>query len=545
MDFSHLHDKFFESYKKRYHSMIKLWQETRASQSETSLESFKFQVHSLKGESGTLGFNELFEIATQVDNDARAIVNSGFTRELVSSIDQSLNKLIAAHKQNPNPLLIHPDSKPAPVETESDKEEHILENLSDIKIALVDDDRSVALALKELLSSFGFEAEYFDSIEACKAAIRSQHFDLVLLDVVMPNTSEAQVFEFASECLMKGLKVIPMSSRDDLNTRLTAVRTGVHDYALKPVNINTLISKIRRTFRMDIERPFKIVLLDDQPNIGEYFTQVAIQQGFELNAFSDAKEFVENLNVSIPDIFLLDINMPDISGLEVAKILRHEARFEYVPIVFLSADHSLETKLKVLEAGGEDVISKSDSPEHIFAQIECRMMRGQHVRSMAVKDGLTGLLNHAQLMEALSNCQRMASRLESTFAVAMIDLDNFKHINDTYGHSIGDNVLVGLSQLMRRRIRQSDITGRYGGEEFMLVFQDVKDEQAIIDKLNSLREAFHSIRFEAGDSTIQATFSCGVSFSVPNASIGSLVKQADKAMYDAKTAGKNQVCRHN
>ena len=103
MDFSHLHDKFFESYKKRYQSMIKLWQETRASQSLTGLESFKFQVHGLKGESGTLGFAELFEIATQIDNDARAIVQQGFSRELVSSIDHNLNELIAAHKQNPNP----------------------------------------------------------------------------------------------------------------------------------------------------------------------------------------------------------------------------------------------------------------------------------------------------------------------------------------------------------------------------------------------------------------------------------------------------------
>ena len=525
--------------------MIKLWQETRASQSLTGLESFKFQVHSLKGESGTLGFAELFEIATQVDNDARAIVQQGFSRELVSSIDHNLNELIAAHKQNPNPLLVHPDSKPPEPEPASESDEsQALENLNDIKIALVDDDRSVALALKELLSSFGFDAEYYETIDACKAALANQKFELLLLDMILPNVTEPEVFTFASECLAKGMKVIPMSSRDDLHTRLTAVRTGVHDYALKPVNINTLISKIRRTFRMDVERPFKIVLLDDQPNIGEYFTQVAIQQGFELNAFSDAKEFVENLNVSIPDVFLLDINMPDISGLEVAKILRHEARFEYVPIVFLSADHSLETKLKVLEAGGEDVISKADSPEHIFAQIEYRMMRGQHVRSMAIKDGLTGLLNHGQLMEAVSNCQRMASRLESTFAVAMLDLDNFKHVNDTYGHSIGDNVLVGLSQLMKRRIRQSDIAGRYGGEEFLLVFQDVKNEQAIIDKLNALREAFHSLQFETADTTIQATFSCGVAFSVPNISIGNLLKQADKAMYEAKAGGKNRVCRH-
>lgn len=543
MDFSYLHNKFFDSYQKRYLAIMSGWRDIRQSHDLTELEQFQFQTHSLKGESGALGFTDLFELVTDLDNLTRTVMKEGFSAKSISDIDNLLNQLIAAHRQDPNPLLVHPECVETKVETKVEPAPSDIVSItgSTTRIALVDDQPSIGYSLTKSLESFGFSVTYFSSIEDCKEAMQREKFSLLLLDIVMPSASESQVFDFATQCLESNVRVISISSKDDLKTRLLAVRSGVDDYALKPININTLISKIKRVCALDIERPYKIVLLDDQTTIAEYFKVIAKQRGFELLTFSDANTFFRNLDVSIPDAFLLDINMPDINGFEVARILRHEARFEYVPIVFLSADDTPATKLDVLSAGGEDVISKSDPPEHIFKQIEYRVTRGQHIRSMAIKDGLTGLLNHGQLMEALSGFKRLAERLNTHFGIAMIDVDNFKKINDTYGHSIGDGVLVGLSQLLKRQVRESDIVGRYGGEEFLIGFQDIKEAKQIVAKLDEIREKFAAIQFETKQGQISATFSCGFVMSNTGGTLGELINRADQAMYEAKKLGKNRV----
>ena len=517
------------------------WRTIRSSQDQTELGQFQFQTHSLKGESGALGFNQLYGIISELDNKTREIQQDGFSVDAIAVIDQLLNQLIAANNKTPNPLLIHPDSAEVIEIAEPVAKATVTATHSSIKVALVDDEFSVGLATSKQLQSFGFEVQCFQSIVDCKQAMEDGPFTIVLLDVVMPDTSEVQVFDFARFCLSQDTRVISLSSKDDLSTRLRAVRAGVDDYALKPVNMNNLVSKIKRVCSLDVDRPYKIVLLDDQTTIGEYFKKIGEQHRFELVSFDNAAAFISNLDVSIPDLFLLDINMPDASGFEVAKILRHEARFEYVPIVFLSADDSNANKLEVLAAGGEDIISKSDSPEFIFKQIEYRVTRGQHIRSLSIKDGLTGLLNHGQLMESLDGFKRLADRMNTRFGLALLDLDDFKSVNDTYGHSIGDNVLTGLSKLLESKIRGSDIVGRYGGEEFLIAFQDVKDAATIVTKLNKIREAFSTILFQTKQGDFSRTFSCGLVMSTPGISINDLVNSADERMYTAKKLVKNQV----
>lgn len=548
MDFTYLHEKFFATYQERYKVIMTGWRDIRQTQNTEELQNLQFQTHSLKGESGALGFTQLNELVTDLDSKIRSVLSQGFNANAIGEIDGLLNKLIAAHQQEPNPLLVHPDREKSGSPDSGDVSENFAlaassetTKSSATHIALIDDEKSVGAAMLKLLESFGFSVFFCESIHSCKAAMNDQVFSLILLDVVMPDVTELEVFEFAKNCVEKGVRVICMSGRDDLETRLMAVRAGIDDYALKPINVNILVHKIKQTCALDIVRPYKIVLLDDQKTIGEYFKNIGEQKGFELLTFDDAKDFINNLDVSIPDLFLLDINMPGISGFEVAKILRHEARFQYVPIVFLSADDSPATKLDVLSAGGEDVISKSDPPEHIFKQIESRVIRGQNARSLAIKDGLTGLLNHGQLMDSLSGFKRLAERFQTRFGIAMLDLDNFKQINDTYGHTAGDGVLVGISNLIKRLVRESDIVGRYGGEEFLIAFQDVQETTGVLKKLNEIRENFSSIGFETNQGTIHCSFSCGLALSNEGQSIGELINRADKAMYKAKRQGKNQV----
>jgi diguanylate cyclase (GGDEF)-like protein len=157
-----------------------------------------------------------------------------------------------------------------------------------------------------------------------------------------------------------------------------------------------------------------------------------------------------------------------------------------------------------------------------------------------VRDGLTGLFNHTFLSQYLSTTMAAARREGGRISLAMIDIDHFKMINDTYGHPAGDQVLVALSRLLQQRLRHSDLVGRYGGEEFVVIMGHTaaEDARTIID---SLREDFGRLAFRAGDKPFSCTFSGGV-VGFPGIDADHLMEAADQALYQAKRAGRNRVC---
>jgi diguanylate cyclase (GGDEF)-like protein len=241
-----------------------------------------------------------------------------------------------------------------------------------------------------------------------------------------------------------------------------------------------------------------------------------------------------------PDIFLLDLFMPKVNGIELAKIIRLLEKYDSIPIVFLTSEDTIQTKLDVLECGCDDVLPKNIPPDVLVKQVISRLKRGQTLRYLNSRDTLTGLLNHGQIMEAASSAVQLGFRRKSTTIIAMIDLDFFKSVNDTYGHAAGDKVLMGLGQLLLQHVRQTDYIGRYGGEEFLLVFPD-SELAAIQDKLNHIREVLGSLIFKHGKQDFTVTYSAGIASSERFQSLTDILLAADNALYQAKAAGRNNI----
>jgi diguanylate cyclase (GGDEF)-like protein len=162
------------------------------------------------------------------------------------------------------------------------------------------------------------------------------------------------------------------------------------------------------------------------------------------------------------------------------------------------------------------------------------------LRSFMVRDSLTGLLNHTAIKDQLDGEVAWAIREKKTLSFAMIDIDHFKKVNDTYGHSVGDRVIKSLSRLLKQRLRTSDLIGRYGGEEFAVVLVD-DDKTTAMKVLDIIREDFSQLRHLANGKEFTVTFSCGIAdvSQFPDAS--KLNDAADKALYKAKHAGRNRV----
>ncbi|PKG99210.1 response regulator [Paraglaciecola sp. MB-3u-78] len=525
--------------------LTKLWSNARTSQSLEAVKKFRFEVHSLKGSSGALNFltlsNRLGIIEEKIA-PCEEQINS--LKTVIPFIDRHMNSMNEASRNTPNSLLVLQEAASLLGELrdpQKNKEEITPQSYRDIKIALIDDNENTSAVNAKLLAGFGFTINQFNSIEQLEKVLQKNTYNLVLIDTDNSTNPSEKMFAFAVKLRTFDTDVFILSSSSSFENRLSAVRSKVNEYLLKPVNITTLVSKIRKNFKIDLIRPYRILLLDDQALVGSFYKTLLEDEHVEVLAISKADAIMTELESFHPDVFLLDMHMPNISGLEVARLLRQQAKYDYVPIIFLTSDDNIKTKLEVLECGADDVISKSTPPNIIVQQVDSRIQRGQEIRYLASRDSLTGVLNHGQIMDAAAHSLRLSKRQEKPAVVVMIDLDHFKGVNDKYGHLGGDKVLVSLGQLLLQSVRDTDYVGRYGGEEFMVVFSNATP-RVIESKMNNILTAFLHINYTVDKQSFNCSFSAGLASSTDHEKLSELISSADAALYQAKDAGRSQIC---
>jgi diguanylate cyclase (GGDEF)-like protein len=213
--------------------------------------------------------------------------------------------------------------------------------------------------------------------------------------------------------------------------------------------------------------------------------------------------------------------------------------YSALPIVYLSAESKVGMQVEALRLGGDQFLMKPFNPVLLAAVVKTRIERFRETRRSARNDGLTGLLNHTA---AKSRLQAMAGQRAASgkLTVAMVDIDYFKSINDTYGHPVGDQVIRGLAWLLKGRLRSIDLIGRYGGEEFIIALPDVDLTQArsVIDRI---RSDFSALPHAYPGGALYATFSAGLAALPLFNTAADLTEAADRALMEAKRHGRNRV----
>jgi len=249
----------------------------------------------------------------------------------------------------------------------------------------------------------------------------------------------------------------------------------------------------------------------------------------------------------MPDLILLDIMLPRLTGLEVARLIKGNKELPFIPIIMQTALDSTQDKVDGLDAGADDYITKPIN----FAELEARVRSllrikalQDQVERLSKTDALTEIDNRRHLEQRLEETFEHSLRMQEPFACVMCDLDKFKSVNDTYGHQAGDAVLRQLAALLKIAAREIDRVGRYGGEEFMLILPGATAEAAVTfaERVRKSVEE-HTFAFDGG--SVQRTISCGVA-GWPHTritNVDALVRAADDALYVAKEQGRNRVIR--
>lgn len=410
-------------------------------------------------------------------------------------------------------------------------------------VVLVDDDVAYARLLQAEMRHFGFEVDTLTDLTGLTRYLDQQQPDLIVMDVSFPEGQVAgpKAVQSIRAHAHGRVPVIFISARDTIGSRLAAVRAGGEAFFVKPFDVAELMDAIDRILGGGEQAAYRIMVVDDAASLARLYASTLEQAGMIAQVVSNPLEVLEAMESFHPDLLLMDIYMPEISGVELARIIQQHRSYLGVPIVFLSAERDPVKQLEALGQGGDNFLTKPIEGAELVKAVSIRAHHYQTLRALMLKDSLTGLLNHSRVLEQLDHELRRATRLNQPLSVAMIDIDHFKSINDTWGHPVGDNVILTLARLLRERLRVSDVVGRYGGEEFMVVMPEagLEDARRVID---SLRESFARISHRVGDKDFTVSFSAGVAQITPQCVDRALMEKADQALYQAKHSGRNRVC---
>jgi diguanylate cyclase (GGDEF)-like protein/PAS domain S-box-containing protein len=293
----------------------------------------------------------------------------------------------------------------------------------------------------------------------------------------------------------------------------------------------------------------RILAIDDSPQIQELIAARLRSENVLLVSAMSATEGLALAYGDPPDLVLLDLDLPDASGLEVCRQLQGDPRTAAIPVLFLTGTADAQTKAAALDLGAIDYVTKPFDATELRARVRSAL-RTKHYQDLlatrAQVDGLTGLWNRAHFDSRLADEIAAATRHGRPLALAMLDLDHFKRINDTFGHPFGDQVLQEVAAALTRTVRTSDLVCRYGGEEFVAILRETGAEAALLSA-ERLRAAMAKLSLEAKGQHVPVTISLGVAALEPpydsKHELGpvQLVGAADAALYEAKRAGRDRV----
>ncbi len=523
-----------QSYAKQLpNKLAQLEQALNKREDQDALRTLRFLAHGLAGSGASFGYPDLSKVARQLEVLVDATVEAGRgLNETESKSARALLKALYLAAQQPATQRL-PSAPPVVIPTGIEKK----------LVYLVDDDTNLADNLALQLGHFGYQVRTFDNPEHLHDVVEDPALAAILMDIIFPQGDLAGTEAIMELTMAKHLNapVIFTSVRGDLPARLAAARAGAVAYITKPVDVGTLISTLDELTSNHPPEPPRVLIVDDSEALAEHYSGTLKLAGMLTDVVTDPMRVLFHLADFRPDLILMDMYMPGCTGAELASVIRQLENYTVIPIVFLSTENDTSLQLTAMKLGGDDFLTKPITPEHLVSAVSTRLRRYRVLRSYIERDGLTGLFNHAATKECLALETARATRLQQTFCFVMLDLDLFKTVNDTYGHPVGDRVLKNLAELLKRRLRPTDIIGRVGGEEFAIILLDTERKNAA-KLLDELQNSFSRVLHYADDQReFTLTFSCGIAEYRAGDNANYIYKQADQALYQAKQTGRNRV----
>ncbi len=537
-----LRAKFIEQLPGRVEQALGMFASLRANPNnkETAANLHRF-LHSIKGTGNSFGFKDLGAIAGRgehlagklLDNPGEAtpafwdelgevLANINMGAEVIAELGSDLTQEKAV-----------PQFELPKVDNEVDPGGRL--------IYVCDDEPLQLQQIATQLRCFGYITVTFDDPAELATAVKAKRPSAIILDIRFPNgVSGTDALIALNQEIDHPVPTIFLSGREDFQARLAAVQAGGNAYFIKPALPLELVAMLDDLTVQKKPEPYRVLVVDDEPEIASYHSLILQEARMITYQVHQPERVLEVLQEFRPDLVLMDMYMPACTGRDLAQLIRQVPDYVGLPIVYLSSETDRTKQFSAMKVGAEGFLTKPIQPEDLVTAVAIRAERMRTLRTLMARDSLTGLYNHTTTTQLLDSALCTATRQETPLCFVMIDVDRFKSVNDTYGHPVGDQVLLALARVLQQRLRNSDIVGRYGGEEFAVILNEIEMGRAfqIIDQL---REDFSKVRFHANNIEFSCTFSAGIAAFPQYKRLEILREAADRALYHAKEQGRNRV----
>jgi diguanylate cyclase (GGDEF)-like protein len=493
-----------------------------------AVEELMRRFHGFAGIGGFEGFELVNSAGARAESECRKLMKAGEApaaqtvrrwRTMITFIENEVNEIQRAWRN----VIVMP--------TEADEEEETRPVRRVYDVLLVEDDADVHALLGPRLVAEGFNVRSVYTHEDAMSAMSIPPHALIV-DVGLPDGSGYEVVSaLRSIPERENAPVFIISARESFRDKVEGIRSGADAYFRKPLDCEALIRRLRSLVESRDDSVARILSVEDDPAQSAYLHAILEGAGYEVRSCADPKHFESELLHFNPHLIVMDILIPGVSGYELARFARQLDEHQTTPILFLTSEREMHTRIESMRSGGDEHIEKPVSANLLLAAVEARLQRSRQIRHFLDHDSLTGLYNRTAFTRRAQAWLRGSDGGDSA-ALVMIDVDRFKAINDQHGHAYGDQVLSRLGSFLRNNVRVSDVVSRYGGEEFAMLVDDVSESE-VVRLVDRLREEFASMQ--------QATFSAGVALISHRSSFADSMRAADAALYRAKASGRNCV----
>jgi diguanylate cyclase (GGDEF)-like protein len=412
-------------------------------------------------------------------------------------------------------------------------------------ILVVEDSKTFSLALRQFL-----DREVGLPVTTCASFNELTHlvgqdgsdYAIAVVDLNLPDAPHGEALDFT---IARGIPTIVFTGAFDTKTRNRIMARDVIDYVVKDneLALPTITGAVKRALE---NRQTRILVVDDIGTARQLLVRMLTVQQYSVLEAGSGAEALAILEAN-PDIQLVvtDYNMPDINGYELTRRIRKKFSPEKLRVIGVSSTNDRTVSAGFLKVGASDFISRPFVPEELQCRIASNaetLTQLRQLRELASRDYLTGLFNRRYFFENGARLVQDARERGLPCSIALIDIDNFKQLNDTHGHVAGDTGLKVIAKCLEQSLAGTDhLVARLGGEEFGILLMGVT-ASAALRMADHIRLDVSYATVPIGEETVSLTISVGVTELSGEHDLDHYVNQADHALYQAKQGGRNRVC---
>ncbi len=418
--------------------------------------------------------------------------------------------------------------------------------MSSNKILIVDDSPTIL----SILRSYMMDAQFInvftagDYHEAKGILDNDTDYFMAILDLNLPDAPNGEIVDLF---LSHNIPSVVMTGNYNEDQRLRFEHVDIVDYVLKdsPSNLDYIVKLVKRVYE---NQWVSVLIVDDSKFIRNKYKELLEVHNYNVLTAEDGQQALYVLGEHSRDIRLVltDYNMPVMDGFSLVSNIRKKYSKEDVSIIGLSGGTEYSVSAKFLKLGANDFLAKSFIKEEFYARVTQNIENLDMIRrlkDMAMRDHLTGLYNRRYFFVTAEKQINDAKTNGGTFYVAMIDIDFFKKVNDTYGHQAGDSVIRVLADELKKVFSDEKrySVARFGGEEFIVISSGSAQDGDYIEKIEALRKNIESFSVESEGKNIKFTISIGVALHNDEKNLEHMIKDADDCLYIAKENGRNRI----